>query len=84
MCVTVRADLMQLGDDFFIIPGSGCQLCQVDLLFPLLLLFCLQLKKSDNVMADCMIELPVGDFVPIQACQHNSRCGQSAMSTGRG
>ena len=34
---TATADLVQLGNDFLIVLSGGCQLCQVDLLLPFLL-----------------------------------------------
>ena len=35
---TATADLVQLGNDFLIVLSGGCQLCQVDLLLPFLLI----------------------------------------------
>lgn len=44
---TATADLVQLGNDFLIVLSGGCQLCQVDLLLPFLLV--LHLSHDSNV-----------------------------------
>ena len=42
MPMHVQCYLVQLGNDLLIVLGCGCQLCQVNLLLPLLLILYLQ------------------------------------------